>query len=248
MGRSISATLVGFLDDGFELAGISRLIAMEGLSVLVESCLGTTTPSATPMARRSRYQRSTGCSFGVAVAAEQLHAVQADAHALVAAQLPGQRRLAGERQTLVCAGGAAPGDHPQTVEFDGDVGAHERHRLPAGDRLAERFAFLDVGDDVVEDGVTGATARGGPAEPGQRDGLRVVPVVGRLVGVFAQPGRQRHRDLVELHLADGGGAQAHAPVGAPSARGVGLDEEHRRLAVELRCDDEQFGLGGRGNQ
>ena len=86
----------------------------------------------------------------------------------------GQRRLAGERQALLGARGAAPGDQPQPVELDGDVGAHERHRLPAGDRLAERLAFLDVGDDVVEHRVRGADRQCGPAQPGQRDRLGVV--------------------------------------------------------------------------
>ncbi len=42
-----------------------------------------------------------GVFLGVAVAAEQLHAVQADLHALVGAQPLGQRRLAGEWQALI---------------------------------------------------------------------------------------------------------------------------------------------------
>ena len=59
--------------------------------------------------------------LGVAVATEQLHAVQADSHALVGRQSAGQCRLPGERQTAVRAGGAAPGDQTQPVEFDGDA-------------------------------------------------------------------------------------------------------------------------------
>lgn len=91
--------------------------------------------------------------FGVAVATEQLDAVQADLHALVGAELASQRGLTGEGQALLGAGGAAPGDQPQAVEFDGDVGGHERDRLAVGDGLAERLALLDVGDDVVQHGV-----------------------------------------------------------------------------------------------
>src|SRR3979409_1138768 len=66
-----------------------------------------------------------GMFLGEAVAAEQLYAVQADLHALVGAEPFGQRRLAGERQTLLGARGAAPGDQSQAVKFDGDVGGHE---------------------------------------------------------------------------------------------------------------------------
>ena len=112
--------------------------------------------------------------LGVAVTAEQLDAVEADLHALVGAELLGQRGLAGERQALLGARGAAPGDQPQAVELDRDVGAHERDRLPVGDRLAERLALLDVGDDVVEHRVRGADRQRGPAQAGQRDRLRVV--------------------------------------------------------------------------
>ena len=86
----------------------------------------------------------------------------------------GQRGLAGERQALLGACRAAPGDQPQPVELDRDVGAHERDRLAAGDRLAERLALLDVGDDVVEHRVRGADGQRGPTQSGQRDRLGVV--------------------------------------------------------------------------
>ena len=80
--------------------------------------------------------------LGEAVAAEQLDAVEADLHALVGAELLGQSRLAGERQPLLGPRRTAPRDQPQPVEFDGDVGAHERHRLAVCDRLAERLWHL----------------------------------------------------------------------------------------------------------
>src|SRR3954453_7234512 len=57
--------------------------------------------------------------FGVAVAAEQLHAVQPDLHALVGTEPLGERRFAGERLTLLGARCPAPGDQPQSVQLDG---------------------------------------------------------------------------------------------------------------------------------
>ena len=60
---------------------------------------------------------------------------------------------------------------------------------------------------------------------------------------------QRHRDVVELDPAECGGADAHARVGLDGqSLGVGLDDEQRRLAVELGGDDEQLGVGGGGHQ
>ena len=53
--------------------------------------------------------------LGVAVAAEQLHAIQADLHALVGGQPLGQRGLAGELQPLVGARRPAPRDEAQPV-------------------------------------------------------------------------------------------------------------------------------------
>src|ERR1044071_621478 len=49
-----------------------------------------------------------GVFLGVAVSTEQLHAVETDLHALVGAELLGQRGLAGERQALIGARRAAP--------------------------------------------------------------------------------------------------------------------------------------------
>ena len=111
---------------------------------------------------------------------------------------------------LIGAGGAAPGDQTQPVELDGHIGAHERHRLPPRDRLAERLALLDVGDDVVHDGVAGAHCQCRPAQPGQCDGLGVVRV-GRLI--LAQSGRQRDRHPGQLHLAQRRSPNSHAAVG-----------------------------------
>src|SRR5690606_31094819 len=86
----------------------------------------------------------------------------------------------------------------------------------------------------------------GPAEPGQRDRLRVV-LIGR--AVLAQAGAERNRDVVEFDLTQRGGPQAHAAVGLDAqALRRRLDDEQRRLAVELRGDDEQFGIRGGRDQ
>ena len=148
--------------------------------------------------------------LGVAVAAEQLHAVQADLHALVGAQSLGQCRLAGERQTLFGTGCAPPRDQAEAVEFDGDVGGHERDRLTVGDRLTECLAFLDVGHHVIEDRVRRPDRQGGPAQPCQRDRLGVV-IVGRVV--LTEPGAQWHRHVVEVDPAERRSADAHAGIG-----------------------------------
>ena len=62
-----------------------------------------TMPSATPMARRSRYQRSTRVFLGEPVSTEELHTVEADLHALLGSQLPGQSGFASEGQALLGA-------------------------------------------------------------------------------------------------------------------------------------------------
>src|ERR1700744_5828018 len=172
-----------------------------------------------------------GVLLGEAVAAEQLHTVQADLHALVGAEPLGQRGFAAERQTLLGPRRTAPGDQPQPIEFDGDVGAHERNGLPMSDRLAECLALLHIRDDIVEYGGRRADGERGPAQPGQRDRLGVVGVGGV---VLAPPRTLRHRNVVELDAAQRGRANAHARVGSDGqALARGLDDEQCRLAIEL---------------
>src|SRR5690349_20461659 len=120
------------------LRGSSRLIAMIELSQLEldndlddDDALGN---ADGPQVAVPAFDRML---FRVAVAAEQLNAVQADLHAFVGAEPLGQGRLTDERQALLGARRAAPRDEPQPVQFDGDVGAHEGHRLTVGDRLTE---------------------------------------------------------------------------------------------------------------
>src|SRR5258705_4646094 len=129
--------------------GISKLIAMKGLSFGIRN-KGITSQldNNNALGDADRPQVAVpafdGMFLGVAMTAEQLYAVEADLHALVGAEPLGQRRLAGERQTLLGTGRAAPGDQSQAVELDGDVRGHERHRLTVCDRLTEGLAFLDV--------------------------------------------------------------------------------------------------------
>ena len=139
--------------------------------------------------------------------------------------------------------GAAPGDQPQTVEFDRDVGAHERHRLAVGDRLAERVPLLDIGDHVIQHRVGGADGQRRPAEPGQCDSFRVV-LVRR--GLLTETRGQWHSHIVEFDPAQRRGADPHARVGLDGkALRRRFDDEHRRLAIQLRCHYEQFRfLGG----
>src|SRR6478672_10297765 len=207
IGRSISAApWCPFSITAFSLRGSSRLIAMKVFSPSLDDhdALGDADRAQVAVPAFD------GVFLGVAVATEQLHAVEADLHALVGAEPLGQRGLACERQTLVGPGRAAPGDQPQPVEFDRDVGAHEGDRLAVGDRLAERLALLDVGHHVVEHSVCGTDSQRGPAQPRQRNGLGVI-LVGRTV--LAEARRQRHGDVVELDLAERRGPDAHARIG-----------------------------------
>src|SRR5699024_7072990 len=108
-----------------------------------------------------------GVLLGEAVTTAQLHAVQADLHALLGGELAGQGGLAGERQALLGAGGTTPGHQAHAVELGGDVCHHERHGLAVGDGLTERVTLLDIGGHVVQDRVRGADGQGRPAEAGQ---------------------------------------------------------------------------------
>src|SRR5258705_3007442 len=231
--------------------GISKLIAMKGLSFGIRN-KGITSRlndnNALGDANRAQVAVPAfdGMFLGVTMAAEQLYAVEADLHALVGAEPLGQRRLSGERQTLLGAGRAAPGDQSQAIELDGDVRGHERHRLTVCDRLTEGLAFLDVGHHVVEHRVGGADRECGPAQPSECDRLGIVGVGG---AVLAESGTQRDRHVVEFDPAERGGANPHAGIGLdrhpPSGR---LDDEQRGLAGQLGADDEQFGVRGGGHQ
>ncbi|CPX07006.1 Uncharacterised protein [Mycobacteroides abscessus] len=187
--------------------------------------------------------------LGEAVAAEQLHTVQADLHALVGGELAGQRGLADEGQALLGARGAAEGDQPQAVELDRDVGAHEGNGLAAGDGLAERLTLLHVGDDVVEHGLAGADRERRPTQPGEGDGLGVGSERRVAAFFFAEDVGGGNRDIVEVQPAQCRAADAHARVLLDGdALGAGLDDEQRRAAVVVGGHDEQLGLRGGRDQ
>src|SRR6478752_10041827 len=63
------------------------------------------------------------------VAAQQLHPVEPDLHALVGAQLSRQRDVAGDVLARGGSAGCLPGEEPHRLQLDRDVGDHERHRL-----------------------------------------------------------------------------------------------------------------------
>ena len=176
-----------------------------------------------------------------AVAAEQLDAVEADLHALLGAEPAGQRDLAGEVLARGSrAAGGLPGQQPHGLQLDRDVGDHEGHRLAVGDRLAERLALVDVGGDVVEDGLAGADRQRAPREAREAYAL----AVGLAVGVAEQ------RVRPDAYVGRGAGARARPRAGPSTGRPrrsrpsvAGLDEEQGGRAVELRGDDEELGVG-----
>src|SRR4029450_2299098 len=112
MGRSISAApWCAFSMTASSLRGSSRLIAIVRPSGWMtplndNDALGDADRAQVPVPAFD------GMFLGVAVAAEQLHAVQTDLLAFVGAERLGQRGLACERQALVGARRPAPGDHP----------------------------------------------------------------------------------------------------------------------------------------
>ena len=164
-----------------------------------------------------------------AVAAEQLHAVVADLHAALGAQPRASATSRAKRLALRGAGRGAVGHQPHALQLDRDVGDHERHALPVADRLAERLALVDVGHDVVEDGLRRAerTARTRPAGTAARTrgSPRRCPSSARSptwTSVQHHPGQRR-------------GPQPHRRLGLDlEAGGARLDQEQPRLAVEQR--------------
>ena len=247
IGRIISAAPWCALSiTACSLRGSSRLIAMIGLSLRLDDDLDDDNALGDADGPQVAVPALDGVLLGEAVAAEQLHAVQADLHALVGAEPLGQRGFAGEREALLGPRRAAPGDQPQPVEFDGDVGAHERDGLPMSDGLAEGFAFLHVRDDVVEHRVRRADRQRGPAQPGQRDRLGVV--LAESVALASSPSRALS-GTDTLSSSTWPSAAARMPMlgSALTVRPLArrLDDEQRRLAVQLGRDDEQFGVGRR---
>ena len=173
----------------------------------------------------------------VPVAAEQLHAVAADLHAVLGAQLPGQRRLAGEGSALLGAARRPVGGKPHAFEFDADVGHHEGDGLPMADRFAECHPVVDVGDHVVENGLRGADGQRAPADARESDAVGVG-------GGVAEQGAARQGHAGQVDSPHRRGAQPHGRVGLDGdARRAGFEQEHCRAPIEVRRDHEQLGLG-----
>ena len=87
----------------------------------------------------------------------------------VAAELAGDRGLAGERRLPWSASaGGAVGRQAHALDLDRDVGDHERDRLAVADRLAEGLALVDVRDHVVEHCLGGADRHRAPGDRGRR--------------------------------------------------------------------------------
>src|SRR5215208_3667034 len=162
IGRSISAApWCAFSMTACSLRGSSKLIVMARLPILKLDDDDTLGDADGPQIAVPAFDR---VFLRVTVAAEQLDAVQPDLHALVGAEALGQCGFAGERQPLVGASRPPPRDQAQPVEFDRDVGAHECHRLPVGDRLTECVTLLDIWHHVVEHRMSGSDRKRRPAQ------------------------------------------------------------------------------------
>ena len=101
----------------------------------------------------------------VAVAAEQLHAVAADLHAVLGGEPAGQRGLAGERRPVRPGAAARSITSRMPSSSMPMLATMNATRLPVADRLAERLALVDVGDDVVEHGLARCRTRAPPSRP-----------------------------------------------------------------------------------
>ncbi len=100
-------------------------------------------------------------------------------------------------------------DQTQSVEFDADVGDHEGNRLAVADRLAERFALVDVRNHVVENCLAGSDGHGRPTEASQANRVGVFGLA--LLGVtVAEQCGLRHSDIGEDQATQACGAQSHA--------------------------------------
>ena len=135
-----------------------------------------------------------------------------------------------------------------SVEFDADVRDHEGHGLAVADRLAERFALVDVRNHVVENCLAGSDGHGRPTEAGQsnRVGILGLALTGTTV---AEQSGLRHGDVGEDQATQAGGAQTHTGIRLDDESfGVGFDDEEGGLAVEFCGDDEEFGRSRGGHQ
>ena len=120
--QHVHRDLVGLVDERPELLG--------GLEV--DGHQTEHPPSMTPIGSEVAVPPLHRVLLDEAVAAEQLHAVDADLHALLGAQPAGQRDLAGERLALRGTGRGPVGHQPHALQLDADVGDHEGDRSAGG--------------------------------------------------------------------------------------------------------------------
>ena len=136
----------------------------------------------------------------------------------------------------------APGHEPHRLDLDRQVRDHERHGLAVADRLAERLAVVDVGDDVVEHRLRRADGQRRGRDARAIDQLRVV----ERVGAAAEHRAGRQPNAVEAHAAEPRRARAQCRIGLDAdALGVPLHQDRAGPAADqLRRDEEQLGARG----
>ena len=199
-------------------------------------------PSMTPAARRSRYQRSTGCSLTKPWPPSSCTPSEPISMPFVRAEPAGDGRLAGEVLAAVGAARGAVGRQAHALELDADVGDGEGDRLAVGDRLAEGLALVDVGDHVVEDGLRGADA---PART-RRSGARL-DALGVDLGASPSPSSALGRRARRPSSMSRPVAAARRPIaGSGSIEQPGRRRTRRRTAPgpmpsSVGGDDEQLG-------
>ena len=186
-----------------------------------------------------------GVFLGVAVAAEQLHAVRPDRIACSAHERARERRLADELAARLGEAGGAVGRQSHRLELDRDVGDHERDRLAVGDRLAERDPLVDVG------------ARRSRARPARCRPRARTSRAGRARRAHGKPQGQsrraaRRREPRRRRASSRPVAAARRPIAGSGVSSARACRTRRGTAtgrsVELGRDDEQLGLGCAGDE
>src|SRR5580765_1656665 len=177
-----------------------------------------------------------------AVAAEHLDGARADPGTVPGSEGAGVGDERGGVQAVVEPGRRLPGDEPQGVQLDGDVGDGERDGLTAADGLPERLALLDVRDELVEDRLRRAAGHGRPREPSTTHGIEVILSVTKEI-------RQRDHDVPHHDATSPRRPQPHGRVVLDGdARRGGLHDDQPRNPVDQGRDDEQLGRLGAGHE
>src|SRR3954453_1359927 len=160
----------------------------------------------TPAARRSRYQRSTGCSLTKPWPPSSWTPSEP---IFIPFWEQSRRAMAASRAKLSPRSArlsAREGARRLPFLPDPDFGDREGDALAVGDRFAERLAVVDVGDHVVEHRLRGPGCKAAPGNPRAVDAGGVV-LAARLTLAEQRLRRQFH--FVDQQAAGGGGPQAH---------------------------------------